>query len=228
MFMSTAPPVPHADPVDPSWDRALQDDAAARTSRLLGVVRALIAFGQHLAEALLHRDPTENPVRLIRHFGVATVAEIVNRVAYALRLAMALEARLSRWQAKPPIARGTATATAARPSAQAAPRAKRDPDADDPPPDPLPSVEALVRMIRNWPVGDVIVDICRDFGIAANHPLWWEVYDAVLIYPSSAIRLARVIVNRRHASWTYAPLGVDETVEAEFWPPALRLGTGPP
>ena len=122
----------------------------------------------------------------------------------------------------------TAAAAPARPRVQSAPRAKRDPDADDPPPDPLPSVEEIARMIRNRPVGDVIVDICRDFGIAANHPLWREVYDALLFYTGSVIRLARVIVNRRHASWTYAPLGMDETVEAEFWPPALRLGTGPP
>ena len=225
--MSAAFTLPQAELAGPSWEQAVRDDAAARASRLLGVVRALIAFGQHLSEVLLHRDPSENPIRLIRHFGVATVAEIVARVGYALRLAMALEARLSRWVSKPPIPRAVAAAPA-RARAQAAPRVKRDPDADEPPPDPLPSVEEIARMIRNRPVGDVIVDICRDFGIAANHPLFREVYDALLFYTGSTMRLARVVVNRRHASWTYAPLGVDESVELEFWPPALRLGTGPP
>ena len=203
---------------------------AGQTERLLGVVRALIAFGRHLAEALQQRDPTENPIRLIRHFGVATVAEIVARVAYALRLAMVLEMRLSQRLSRLATVRAAASAPApARQRAKSAPRAKRDPDADEPPPEPLPSVEELAHMIRNRPVGDVIVDICRDFGIAANHPLWRRVYDVLLIEPTNCVvRLARDIVNRRHASWTFAPLIGEETVEAEFWPPALRLGTGPP
>jgi hypothetical protein len=203
-----------------------------RTSRLIGVVQALIAFGRHLSEALLQRDPTENPIRLIRHFGVATVAEIVARVAYALQLAMALEIRLSQRLSRLATVHAVASASAPAPVRQRAkspPRAKRDPDADEPPPEPLPSVEELVRMIRNRPVADVIVDICRDFGIAANHPLWWRVYDALLIEPTnSVVRLARVIVDRRHAAWTYAPFVGEEPLEASFWDPALRLGTGPP
>jgi len=197
-------------------------EPAARASRLLGVVRSLIAFGRHLADALLHRDPNENPVRLIRHFGVRTVAEIVERVAYALRLAMALEVRLSRWQTKPPVPR--AAAAPARVRTQAAPRVKWDPEADEPPPEPLPGVEELVRMIRKRPVGDVIVEICREFGIASNHPLWREIYDALLIEPTkSAIRWVQVIVHRRYMSWTIAPLIGEETVDDSFWPPALLM-----
>ncbi len=223
--MSAALTAPHAALPDPSPDRSAQDDAIERTSRLLAVVRALIAFGRHLTQALLVRDPSESPVRLIRHFGVATVREIVARVARGLQLALALEARLALRLSKPVAVRAEAPA---RQRAPGAPRARRDLDADEPPPDPLPSVEEMARMIRHRGVEDVIVDICRDFGIAANHPLWSRIYDRLGDCASSAVRLVRVIVNRRHAAWTYAPRADDETVEAEFWVPALRLGTGPP
>ena len=195
---------------DPSRERA------EGHVRLLAVVRALIAFGRHLAEALRQRDPAENPIRLIRHFGVPTVAEIVARVTYALRLALALEARLVPLVARP-VAERVADVAPVRQCAKAAPRVQRDPDADEPPPDPLPSVEEIAQLIRRRPLGDVIVDICRDFGIATNHPLWREVYDALLVYTHSVIGLVRKLVNRHHAGWRLAPLADDEPAEAFFW-----------
>ena len=62
------------------------------TARVLGVVRALIAFGRHLTEALRLRDPSDDPEPVIRHFGVHTIAQIVARVARGLQMALALEA----------------------------------------------------------------------------------------------------------------------------------------
>ncbi len=222
MFMNAAHHPEPADFADPS-----QEERVERHTRLLSVVRALIAFGRHLTEALRQRDPAENPIRLIRHFGVPTVAEIVARVTYALRLALALEVRLAPLVAKPAAAR-VASLAPVRQRAQGAPRVRPDPDADEPPPDPLPSVEEIAQLIRRRPLGDVIVDICRDFGIAANHPLWQEVYDALLFCQGGVTRLVRRIVNRHHAGWCLAPLVDDEPAEAFYWTPALMLGTGPP
>jgi len=217
-----------AERTDPFPDRSTFGGLAGQNARLLDVVRALIGFGRHLAAALLARDPAENPLRLIRHFGVPTVAEIVERVAYALRLAMVLEMRLTERLSKRVPERAVASARA-RQRAPGAPRAKRDPLADEPPPDPLPSVEELARAIRHRPVGDVIVDICRNFGIETDHPLYRQVYDALLLEPTnSVIRLIEVNGVRRYAAWRHAPVAGAGAEDEWFWPPAMLLGTGPP
>jgi len=196
------------------------------TARVLGVVRALIAFGRHLTEALRLRDPSDDPVPVIRHFGVPTIAQIVARVARGLQMALALEARLMRRGDRPFPLRIPMPA-APRPGPRGISRTTRDRVADDADLDPLPSAEEIAERVRKRPVGEVIVDICMDFGIAADHPLWSNVRKAIFETGGSFVRLILDLCHR-HGAVFDATHGPFDLSKPGYWAPAMAVGTGPP
>ena len=196
------------------------------TARVLGVVRALIAFGRHLTEALRLRDPSDDPEPVIRHFGVPTIAQIVARVARGLQMALALEARLMKRRDIPfplriPMPAAPRTRTGGTPGAT---RVRKAADADL---DPLPSVEEIAALVRKRPVGEVIVDICIDFGIATDHPLWADVRKAIFETGGSFTRLIMDLCHRSGAIFDekYGPFDLSKP---GYWAPAMAVGTGPP
>ena len=64
--------------------RATGADAPTRTGRLLTLVRTLIAYGRHLAVALLQQRTSATDLGdITRHFGVVDIGEIVARASPA-------------------------------------------------------------------------------------------------------------------------------------------------
>ena len=43
----------------------------------------------------------------------------------------------------------------------------------------MPTPEQIAAQVRHRPIGAVIGDICRDFGIMPRDPLWAEIREAV-------------------------------------------------
>ena len=196
------------------------------TARVLGVVRALIAFGRHLTAALRLRDPSEDPEPVILHFGVPTIAQIVARVARGLQMALALEARLLR-RGDRPFPLGIPMPAAPRTRTGGTPGAARVRKAEDADPDPLPSAEEIAELVRKRPVGEVIVDICLDFGITADHPLWADVRQAIFETDGNYVRLVMDLCKRVGAVFVAAH-GSFDLSKPGYWPPAMAVGTGPP
>ncbi|HXA25800.1 MAG TPA: hypothetical protein VNW90_26260 [Acetobacteraceae bacterium] len=173
-------------------------------------------------------------------FGTADLAAILARITNGLRRAAALEARLCRRAARGqdlmpapirlPAARGP------RPTQQVAPPDPLpDPPLADPAKDPrlarLPTEEEIAAEVRRRPVGGVIVDICRDLGIAPGHlgrAFWDEINHAIMMYGGN---LARFLTNLHER--LFACFSAEHSGRADpGWPAAPpRLpapATGPP
>ena len=173
------PPGPAADP------RALAiAPAPTRILRLLGVVRALITFGNHLAETL-RANPSAGTIRNIgTRFGTLTVAIILGRITRGLQLAAALEAKLAPRAGRPdPAPRATASAPRQprqprqprRPITPIGPRPQNDANAILA---ALPTAEEIAERLRTRSLSTVLAEICSDLGIVPADPLWREVVDA--------------------------------------------------
>ena len=202
--------------------------ADGATARVLGVVRALIALGRQLTEALRQRDPSDDPVPAIRRFGIPTIAEVVARVARGLQLALALEARLLRRGDRPfslrvPMPAAPRTRTPCASGAKRVRKAEEDADLD-----PFPSAEEIAELVRKRPVGEVIVDICLDFGIAADHPLWEDVRNAIFETGGNYVRLVMDLCKRVGAVFLATNGSFDPSQPGYLAPSALAVGTGPP
>ncbi|HXA24860.1 MAG TPA: hypothetical protein VNW90_21445 [Acetobacteraceae bacterium] len=192
-----------ANPPDPTSQPApwpASTDRRGNLTRLLGLVRKLIDYGKDLATAVRERGLTDRPAGASARFGTSDIALILSRIAAALLRADALEARLLRSAARPdPKPRPP------RAPSQRAPRAARQQAEPAAPPDPclarLPTPEQIAAEIRRRPVGAVLVDICRDLGIMADHPLWREVQMAIIAHGSGLGAFFKDMFQRAFANW---------------------------
>jgi hypothetical protein len=202
-------------------------DRCGRLNRLLGLVRKLIDYGKDLATALRERGLSDRPAGASARFGTREIALILSRIAVARLRAEALGARLLRSAARPdPKARPP------RAPSQCAPRAARQQAEPAAQPDPclarLPTPEQIAAEIRRRPVGAVLVDICRDLGIMADHPLWRELNLAIIVHGGGLGAFFRDMCKRAFATWRdstnvlAAPLASSPPLSVE---PAC---TGPP
>ena len=83
----------------------------------------------------------------------------------------------------------------------------------------LPTEAEIAEWVRRRPIGAVIADICRDFGILCDHPLWREIQRAIRFEGGSCTRLVKEIIHR----------GSRLFAEALFpSAPQAPAGTGPP
>jgi hypothetical protein len=199
----------------------------SRAERLLCLVRKLIDFGRELAATLHHRAATD-PRSVVRAFGICDLALILLRIQRGLLRASALEARLVQnavrldAETKPrsaPAARKPRSAPAARKPRPARPAARRA-EAPDARPE-LPTEAEIAAWVRHRPIGAVIADICRDLGIACDHPLWRELQLAITRERGNYVRLVSEIIDR----------GARRIAEAWFPsppPPIAPAATGPP
>jgi len=174
MFMNAAPATQ-----DRSTEPAKRDP---ERGRLLGLVRKLLDYGRGIVAALQGHDGPLPPASIARTFSTLNVALIIARITRGLMIAEALERRLLR----PAPRLGERAEPVERPEGRqpAKPRAKPAPRPPIPDPDAellgaLPSAKDIAARIRNRPAGAVIVEICRDLGIACDHPLWPEIRDAI-------------------------------------------------
>ena len=177
----------------------------AAIGRVLSLVRKLIDYGGQLAGTVQSRAAAPGFALFARPFGTADLAIILARITNGLRRAAALEAGLCRRAArgqdlKPapirlPAARGPRAARQVAP-----PDAQPEPQPADHTEDPrlarLPTEEEIAArlatgldpVVRRRPVGAVIADICRDFGIVPgqlDRAFWEELSHAIIVYGGS-------------------------------------------
>jgi hypothetical protein len=202
-------------------------DRRGNLSRLLGLVRKLIDYGKDLATAVRERGLTDRPAGASAHFGTRDIALILSRIAAALLRAEALEARFLRSAAWP-----EPKPCPPRAPSQRAPRAARQQAEPATQPDPclarLPTPEQIAAEIRRRPIGAVLIDICRDLGIVADHPLWRELNLAIIVHGGGPGAFFKDMWQRARATWRESMNAVAAPPAAS--PPLSRepTCTGPP
>jgi hypothetical protein len=186
-------PSPPTDPYLPRANTAMP----AALGRVLLLVRKLIDYGKQLSSTVQQRAAAPGFALFASPFGTTDLAVILARITSGLRRAAALEVRLCRRAARGqdltpapirlPAPRGP------RPVRQVAPvDTPPAPQPLDPTKDPrlahLPTEEQIAAEVRRRPVGAVIVDICRDLGIAPgdlDRAFWDEISHAIIMYGGS-------------------------------------------
>jgi hypothetical protein len=211
--------------------------------RVLNVVRKLVDYGKQLATTVQQHAATPRFALFAKPFGTAELAVILARITNGLRRAAALEARLCQRVERgrdltlaPVRAPTQRTPGAARQVGP--PDAKSDPQcarsrvapraAEDPRLARLPTEEEIAAEVRRRPVGAVIVDICRDLGIAPgqlDRTFWNELSLSIISYGGSLAGFFADL-SRRLANFP----SVDHTDTG--WPAAPKRlpapATGPP
>ena len=212
MFMFAAPPA--AEPAAPVQGRN-------RHGPLLGLVRRIIDYGRDLVTALQRQNTPSTP--LARRFGTFNLALIIARIARGLSIAAALETRLSR--ARP--ARSVQRTTPNRAPLKPRPARPTPAEEDAALLRALPSAEEIAAHVRNRSAGAVIVEICRDLGINATHPLWNEIRDAIIAYDGSLSRMLKLWLGAASAFLAALPYDPWASLPRAWDGPSLA-GTGPP
>lgn len=195
------------------------------TGRLLGLVRALLDCGLAMVAALRERNAEAPPVAIALRFGTLSLALIITRITRGLMIAEALEARLLR--RRPPAARPAERREPTTPrTRRPANRTPKRPEIDEAAEllGALPSARDIADRIRNRSVGAVIIEICRDLGISATHPLWPQIADVIRYHRGN---LWRMMCVWRQRGAERAELDVLLATLPGHTPP-LAAGTHPP
>jgi hypothetical protein len=214
---------------DPHKDRpATGADAPTRTGRLLGLLRTLIDYGRQLAGTLQQRTAATDTADVTRDFGTFDIGEILARIARGLLRAAALETRLSSRLARQQAAPAAVPSGPSRRQPRATPPVDRiTRAAADTGLARLPTPEAIAAEVRRRPVGAVIADICRDFGIVPSNPLWREL--SLIIENGGNLATLFKDTWKRLTIWlTDPPTAVRPAAAAPDLPFAVTPGTGPP
>jgi hypothetical protein len=218
---------------DPRQDRAVAGgDTSSRTGRLLGLVHSLIDYGKDLASTPQHRTAATNLAAITRNFGTIDIALIVSYITRALHRAAALEARLIlRIACKQDAPAPASTASPHRQPRAARPAAQRPNDAN-PRLAGLPTPEEIAADVRRRPIGAVLVDICRDFGIVPAHPLWRALTAAITDHGGNFVALFRAVTKRAFRSRRVPPAVAvypgPAPAPAPYPPSPAASGAGPP
>jgi len=194
-------------------------DKPGRFSRVLDVVRKLIDYGRTLADAVHQRTQRIDFAARACNFGTTDIELIIARITRGLLRARLLEERLVR------IApRLVAKPKSSERKARVAPVARQD-EATEHDAVNLHTPERIAAEVRRKPIGAVVADICRDFGILPCHPLWREIQRTIMQHGGNYAALVIDIITRPR------PPGWHET-SATWLPPELRSpapgGAGPP
>jgi hypothetical protein len=206
----------------PAAAPAQPETQPSRSGRLLALVRKLIDYGKELAATVRQRVAAE-PSFARTSFGTADLAVIFARIARALLLAQALEARVLRratWLDKGP--RPLRTRSPHKPKPPVSPLVV----VTEPHQSPLahlPTAEEIAAQMRRRPIGAVIADIYRDLGIPPSHPLWQEVKEALYEFGGSLARLLKDIFDR-----TLGPIPSARSLRPAPASPGTPSGTDPP
>ena len=223
--MSAAPTAPASQP--------------SRAGGLLELVHKLISYGTFLAATVRQRGLGNHPDIQGRTFGTTNVKLILARIARGLLYAAVLEARLHRSAARldapprprPPRAHAaSATTEACEPPAPRRRASPRHTDDDDALLANMPTAEQIAEQIRRRPIGEVIADIVRDFGIVPAHPLWRDLQRAITREGGRYVALVMDTIRRPRR----VPIPEDYPEEpppylwAAWQPDPAPAGTGPP
>lgn len=198
--------------------------SASRFQRLVGFVRRLIDHGRELAASFqrgdISLDPAD-PADAARRFGTRDLRIVLARIARGLLLAEALCARLTRRGNRPEAPPSPRAAAPRSPACASGTRPPRPATDREPDPDNLPTAEMIAEAIRHRPVGAVLADICRDFGIIPSHPAWREMFEFIICCDGNLAPLISDLTARMHR--VRVPLSLDAYVRA-----IKAVCTGPP
>jgi hypothetical protein len=92
----------------------------------------------------------------------------------------------------------------------------------------LPTPEEIAAEVRRRPIGAVIADICRDFGIVPSNPLWRELSLVIIENGGNLATLFNDTWKRISVWLLNPPAAVDPAASAPDLPFAVTPGTGPP
>ena len=221
-----AAPTTAALPNAPDPDPADQDTTPVplRVSLVLGLLRKLIGYGKELAQTLKQGAATQFVLTVAMHFGTRDLALILRRIARGIRLATALEADLVNW----PMRGYLRLASEEKRPPCTAPAAKSQPR---PPLPDLPTEAEIAEAIRTRRIGALIVQICSDFGIGWEHPLFHEIADMVAEFGGDLAGMVNVCKDPA-GFWRSGPPAQEPVTEpAGGLPPSPQptaFTTGPP
>ncbi len=205
--------------------------APTRTAHLLGVLRALIAFGKQLAATVQNLPAAEAHIDIAVRFGTYSVALILARITRGLQLAGALETRLALRENRPDPVR----TAPARPTSSPKPRAPRPEPSQPQDTDPtvLPTAEEIAEKLRRHPAHVVLREICSDLGLLPSDPLYQDV-EHVLMRCNGDVMALWHDARKRLSARNFIPDNVrfvwpkpQQTWEPHV-PAAAAVATGPP
>ncbi len=227
--MSNAPQA-----TEPGATPGPQDQGQDKHNRLLGLVRKLVTYGRELVASLQRQNTPTPSMEVAQSFGTFNLAVIIARITRGLAIAAGLESRLLRARptqaAPPPSPIHPPTPPRPRPARPPTERTARPPEPSRSEDDAallrnLPSAQEIAARIRRRPAGAVIVEICRDLGIDASHPLWREIRDAIIFHDGSLAQMMKVWI-ARGTRFLEALSGDRTAAPADHGP--LAASTGPP
>ena len=228
---------------DPPKDRPGKP-VPERIAAMLSLVAVLAEYGRHLADTIEHRAVWRGFATIAQFFGTATMPVILAHIQRGLMRAVALERlllrRATRGRDLAILARRMRGERAAEPTAPPAEPAAADPTApqsaealaaEQPEPRPihrrvpaepltldtLPSMAQVEAEVRRRPIGQTIVDICRDLGIApslCDGTFWNRVFTAIHCYRGSFANIMLEMRRREkrfdHEHWQHPKLALPE------------------
>jgi hypothetical protein len=215
----------------------------AGIGRVLSLVRRLIDYGRRLAVTAQQRAAAPGFALFASPFGTADLAAVLARITNGLRLAAALEARLTQRAER---GRDLAPSSVRMPAASRPPRQSAPANAQ-PEPQPASHIEdprlahlpteaeiaarlaaGLDPMVRRRPIGAVIVDICQDLGIMPgdlDRAFWDELSEVIIIYGGS---LAGFVGKQIRLPFAFAPGDLPDSIWPAAPPRLAERATGPP
>lgn len=228
--MSDAPPAPQDAQTAGPPGRGL-----SRSATLLSLLACLLDCGRTLLAELRQRDPDDVSPALAYRFGPVSLALIIARVTRGIMLVTALRDRVTRNARRLDAPHPPTRTRAAPPDRPAPPDRARPAPPDRPERRPvdeaaelhnLPSAQDIADRIRRRPIGIVIEEICRDFGISGIDELWRAVLDAITVNGGSRARVLRIGSDRAFAAFESGievpplpPSSVRTMTQALFDPP---------
>jgi hypothetical protein len=207
----------------------------AGIGRVLSLVRRLIDYGRRLAVTAQQRAAAPGFALFASPFGTADLAAVLARITNGLRLAAALEARLTQRAER---GRDLAPSSVRMPAASRPPRQSAPPDAQ-PEPQPashiedprlarLPTEAEIAAEASRRPIGAVIISICQDLGIMPgdlDRAFWDELSEVIIIYGGS---LAGFVGKQIRLPFAFAPGDLPDSIWPAAPPRLAERATGPP
>jgi hypothetical protein len=211
---------------------------------VLSIVAILVEYGRHLADTIEHRALWRGFATIAQFFGTASLPVMLAHIQRGIMRAVVLERMLRRRAARgrdlaflARRVRARREAEPAAPQAEPAPAVAAGPQPAEAPPaqqpaagpvrrgftaeqltlDTLPSMAQLEAEVRRRPVGQTIVDICRDLGVSPSlceGSFWDRVFMAIRWYRGS---LGNIVLEMRRREkrfdkdqWKYPNLALPE------------------